>query len=138
VPRGIAVELFANVDNIGEWQPGLLAREQLDGAPGRAGAKARLRHRAGRDREVVVVETIVEYALPDTLVATYDMPGLHTRIANRFEELGPRRTRWTMDVEFRSAGLMKLVEWLIPKYFTYPMLQSMRRFKTFAEAARGR
>ena len=80
------------------------------------------------------METIVEHALPDTFVATYEMSGLSTRIANRFEELGPRRTRWSVHIEFRSAGLMKLVEWLIPQYFTYPTLQSMRRFKTFAEA----
>jgi carbon monoxide dehydrogenase subunit G len=48
VPRDRVVALFEDVENLKHWQPGFVSFEQVSGAPGQAGSKARLVYTMGK------------------------------------------------------------------------------------------
>jgi hypothetical protein len=132
LPRSVAVTLFENRSYRRLWQPTLLGYEPLSGSPARDGGRWRLRHRAGK-REISIIETVTTHAPPHEVTATYEMPGAWSRVENRFEEIGPSETRWSVESEFRCTGLMKVTAVLLPSLFKRQTMQSMQRFKEFAE-----
>ncbi len=132
LPRSVAVKLFENRSYRRQWQPSLLSCEPLSAPHARDGARWRLRQRAGK-REISIIETVTKHAPPHELTVTYEMPGAWSRVENRFEEIGPSETRWSVESEFRCKGLMRLTAVLFPKLFKRQTLQSMHRFKEFAE-----
>ena len=75
LPREQVVALFCSTDNLKHWQPDLLEHTLLEGEPGAVGAKTELRYRMGK-RELVMVETIQEVALPDHLRFVYEAKGV--------------------------------------------------------------
>jgi hypothetical protein len=132
LPRSVAVKLFENRSCRRLWQPTLVGYEPLSGSSARDGGRWRLRHRAGK-REIAIIETVTRHASPHEVTAIYEMPGAWSKVENRFEEIGPGETRWSVESEFRCRGLMKLTAVLLPRLFKRQTMQSMQRFKEFAE-----
>jgi len=132
LPRDRVVELFDDPDNLPKWQEGLVRFEPLEGTPGQPGARSRLVFQMGK-RRIEMIETITERDLPDVFSGTYDAKGVHNVVSNRFLELGPQRTRWESQNEFRFQGFMKLIGTLMKGSFPKQSLKYLQDFKAFAE-----
>ncbi len=137
LPRPRVIELFDNPANLSHWMKGLQAFEPLSGQPGQPGAKARLVFQMGR-RRMEMIETIVARNLPHEYTGTYEAPGVFNIVCNRFEELGPQRTRLISENEFQFRSLfMKVIGFLMKGAFPKQSLKYLADFKTFAESGPG-
>ncbi|MHB1319331.1 MAG: SRPBCC family protein [Anaerolineae bacterium] len=134
LPRERVIELFDNPENLAKWQPGLQSFEHLSGEPGRPGAKSRLVYKEG-GRHVEMVETIESRNLPDEFAAIYEAKGVWNVTKSHFEEVGPTKTRWFMENEFRLSGLMAVMAIFMRGSFPKQTQTEMGRFKAFAEGA---
>ncbi|MAS36706.1 MAG: hypothetical protein CL610_22065 [Anaerolineaceae bacterium] len=135
LPRQRVIELFDDPDSLQKWQPGLKSFEHLSGEPGQPGAKSKLVYDMN-GRKIEMIETITRRDLPDEFSGTYDAPGVHNVIVNRFYEAGPNQTRWVTENEFNFNNLlMRLMGMLMPGSFRKQTQQNMNDFKAFAESA---
>lgn len=131
LPRDEIIALFDDPDNLSKWQPGLQSFEHVSGEPGQPGAKSRLLYDEG-GRKIEMIETIIARDLPETFSATYEAKGVWNEIINQFlEEEG--QTRWVMDSDFRFSGFMLLMLVFMRGAFRKQTMQTMQRFKDFAE-----
>ncbi len=133
-PRETVVALFDNPDNLPKWQPDLLAIEPVQGVPGQPGAQCRLLYRMGK-RQVTLLETVLERALPERFLARYQTDRVDNRCDNRFIDEGSA-TLWRMECEFQFRGTLRLMA-LLPWLFRRQTRQSMAQFKAFAETHGG-
>lgn len=134
LPRDRVIELFDNPDHLRSWKPDLISFKHRSGEPGEVGATSEIYYKMGK-KKVEMIETIVERRLPDAISATYEAGRVWNKVDNHFSEVGPNRTRWTLDSEFRLKGIMKVVAKLMPGMFKKQSLTHMERFKAFAEQA---
>jgi len=132
LPRDKVVELFDDPQNMPKWQRGLQSFEPLEGTTGQPGARSKLVFQMGK-RRIEMIETITERNLPDVFSGTYDAKGVHNIVSNRFVEVGPDRTRWESENEFRFHGLMKVIGTLMKGAFPKQSLKYLQDFKAFAE-----
>jgi hypothetical protein len=132
VPRDRAVAAFTDVGGFTQWQPGLESYKLVKGRQAQKGARARLTQQAG-GRVIEMTETVESNTLPDALVTVYETDGVWNRSANRFIAESADTTRWVSDNEFRFTGFRRLLE-LLPGSFRKESLQTMERFKAFAES----
>ena len=132
LPRTRVIELFDNSDNMSKWQKGLISFEPISGDPGQPGATSKLVFQMGK-RRIEMIETITVRNLPEEFSGTYDAPGVHNVISNRFVELTPERTRWTSENVFEFKGFMKLMGVAMKGAFPKQSLKYMQDFKAFAE-----
>ena len=128
-PRETIAELFGNPDNLAYWQPGFLGITPIDGEAGRN----RLDYRHG-NRQVSLIETVSVDNLPDEYSATYESPGMRIEVKNRFEAIGPERTRWISENHGEVSGfMMRLITLIMPGCFRNQSFAYMENFKAFAE-----
>lgn len=134
LPRERVIELFDDPESLHRWQEGLTHFELESGSPGQPGARTRLVYDT-RGRRFELIETITVRDLPERFEGTYETPGMWNEVRNRFEELGPDRTRWTCDSEFRGQTLMmKALCLLAPGLFRKETRRMLEAFREFAEA----
>lgn len=133
-PIDEVIEKFDSTENLYKWQPSLKATEQLSGEPGQPGAKMKLIYDQ-RGRETAMVETITERNFPSAFSATYEAPGVVNPCANRFEDAGDGRTKWTMETEFRFSSFMALMSIFMRGAFPRETQKSMNQFKEWVESA---
>ena len=133
LPIDRVITLFDNPDNMKHWQPGLQSFEHISGTPGQVGAKSRLRYKMG-NREIEMIETILKRDLPHSFDGTYEAKGVYNVISNKFIPLGPNKTKWVTETEFKFSGFMKLMGWLMPGAFKKQSQQYLDKFKAFAES----
>jgi hypothetical protein len=126
------LELIRNPDNIAQWQPDVQSVELLVGERDQIGAKSRVVFEM-RGFRLEMVETIVEHSPPDLFSSVYEARGVRNRVENRFFEDGPEQTRWVMANSFKFSGLMSFVEIFLRDVVPSQNLESMNRFKSFAE-----
>lgn len=136
LPRGRAVELFLDPDNLAKWQPDLVSVEHISGdGPRDVGAKTRQIHKMG-GRDVEVIEIITAHNYPDEFSATYESDGVWNLIENRLLEASAERTHWVLQSELRcSSFVMRLMTIFLPGMFKKQTLTFMKRFKEFAESS---
>ena len=133
VSREKVGKLFGDPDNLAKWQPGFQSIEPMDVDPEIPHKRYRLNYVNGK-RKIVMIESVEVDALPDEYTAKYEAPGMEMRVKNRFEELGPEKTRWITDNEAQTSGfLMRLVGFLMPGCFKKESYKYMVNFKAFAE-----
>ena len=126
------IRLFEDPKNLGEWQEGFVNIEHLAGTPGENGAISRMVFDE-RNREIVMMETIIENSLPQRFAAQYEADGVHNININRFEPLGENQTRWMMDTTFTFSGFMRLMALFMRGAFKQQTQKTMQAFKEFAE-----
>lgn len=131
-PLEKVIELFDNPANMSKWQPGFISMEHLNGVPGQAGAKSKLKYKMGK-RDVEMIETIDHRDLPHAFHGTYETKGVYNIQKNFFCEIGPGKTKWISESEFKFSGLMKLIGWLMPGAFRKQSQKYLDLFKEFAE-----
>ena len=100
LPRKKVAELFDNPDNMKEWQKGFVSMEHISGEAGKSGAKSKLRYKM-KNREIEMVETILERNLPNEFTATYEAKGVWNRIVNEFHDTPEGHTKWITHQEFQ-------------------------------------
>ena len=132
LPRSRVVELFDSTENLYKWQRGLQSFEPISGEPGQVGAKSKLVFKMGK-RDMEMVETITTRELPGAFNGTYEAKGVFNVVNNRFIEVGPEKTRWESENEFRFSGFMKVIGFLMKGAFPKQSLKYMKDFKSFAE-----
>ncbi len=132
LPREKVAALFDNPENLKHWQPGFVSMKHLYGTPGEPGAKSQLNYDMGR-RKVEMIETLTSINMPEEFSATYEAKGVWNSIQNYFHEVGPDKTKWVTENEFRFSGFMKVMGLLMPGAFKKQSFQFMEYFKEFAE-----
>lgn len=133
LPRDRVIALFDDPDNLPKWQPGLYSFEHLSGEVGQPGARSRLLFDQNR-RRIEMIETITVRNLPDEFSGMYETKGVKNWVVNRFYEVGPRRTRWVSENEFRFCGLMAIMGFFMRGTFPKQTQEFMSYFKEFAES----
>ncbi|MFN8496941.1 MAG: SRPBCC family protein [Anaerolineae bacterium] len=132
-PRQRVLELIRNPDNLPKWQPGLLSVELISGEKDQVGAKSRVIYEM-RGIRLPVTETIIKHAPPDVFVSAYESRGVKNVSENRFFEDGPDATRWVLINDFRFTGFMSVMGLFFQDTVPKQTLESMKRFKAFAES----
>lgn len=133
VARERFIELFDDPNNLPKWQKGLLSFEHVSGERGQPGAKSKLVFAFGKGT-MEMIETITKRELPDEFNGTYEAPGVFNVVNNRFVEVGPQRTKWISDNEFRFTTLfMKIMGFIMKSSFPKQSMAFMLDFKAFAE-----
>lgn len=127
-------DLFGDHDNVKHWQPTLIRMEHVSGELRQQGAVHRLVHKMG-NREVEMIETLVDIKPPHRFVATYEADKVWNRFACEFSDNGNGTTHWHMRSEFQCSGIMRVMIWVAPGLFRKQSRQAMRDFKAFAESA---
>jgi len=133
LPLRKVLDLFENPDNMKDWQPSLKSVESISGEPGKPGAKATLVHQMGQ-REIEMVETILEKNLPDTFRATYEAQSVFNEVNNTFKSIDDKKTLWIMANTFKFSGLMAFIPLFLKGSFKKETSKNMQLFKQFAES----
>lgn len=131
-PRERVIELFDDPSNLKEWQQGFVSMELMKGTAGEVGSKHKLRYKMGK-RDIDMVETITQNALPELFSATYEAKNVFNSIDNHFEDLGDGRTRYWTKNEFKLSGLMALMGGLFSGTFKKQSQKYLNDFKHFVE-----
>lgn len=133
MPVDKIVELLNNPDNLYKWMEGLVSLEHLEGTPGKAGAKSKLKFKMG-NREIEMIETIQISNLPEELNAEYQADGTQNRVIVSLESLPGNKTRYITEQEFKfSNPFMKIMGFLMPGAFKKQSQKNLVAFKKFAE-----
>ncbi len=82
-----------------------------------------------------MTETVTRYNPPEDVSLHYSAKGVENSMTNHLTALQEGKTRWTADVEFKMAGMMKVMAFLMPKMFRTETEKTLKRFKEFAEGA---
>ena len=131
-PLEKVVALFSNPANFSEWMEGFQKYELIEGEEGKAGSKSKFSFKM-KNREVEMIETILENNLPKEFTVTYDAKGVHNIQTTRFIKIDDETTKYLAENEFQFKGLMKLMA-LMPGAFKKQTMKYMENFKKFAEA----
>ena len=132
-PISDVTAVFADKDQIPDWQRGFIRITERDGQPGADGSTAELVFN-NRGREMTMLETITENGLPHHFHGTYDVSGVHNVQRNFFKDLGDGRTLWRSESEFHfEKWPMKLMGTLMPGLFKKTSQRFMDDFKLWIE-----
>ncbi|GAA4274489.1 SRPBCC family protein [Aquimarina gracilis] len=132
LPRNEVVAKFDSEENIQHWQKGFVSMEHLSGEKGKTGATSKLTYKMGK-KEIEMIETITLLDLPEAMHLTFDAKNVYNIQENYFEELPNGNTKWISKNEFKFAGFMKLMGFLMPGAFKKQSYSYMEDFKAFAE-----
>ena len=133
-PLQIVADLFADPDNLSEYQDGFVRRQLVSGPAGEDGAVSKLYY-MNRGREMVLTETIVANRLPNSFEAHYHHKHMDNTLTTTFTALGENRTRYETEGEYVALrGLVpRLMARVFPGVFTKQAQRWLDNFKTFAE-----
>ncbi|MFN8474235.1 MAG: SRPBCC family protein [Anaerolineae bacterium] len=133
-PRQRVLDLIRNPDNFPKWQPGLVSVELISGEKDQVGSKSRVIYEM-RGIRLSVTETVIKHSPPDVFVSAYESRGVKNISENRFFEEGPDASRWVLINDFKFTGLMSVMGVFFKDMVPKQTLESMNRFKEFAESS---
>lgn len=135
-PLENVIALFDDPENWPKWRDGFVSAETLRGSAGSEGSQTKLVNRVG-GRNTEMIETVERKNLPSEMICIYEASGFWfgawNRVTNRFRELGPKRSEWQLESEFRCRGLVKVMSILMPRMFHDATLKEMNNFKAYVE-----
>lgn len=132
-PINEVVNLLNNPENSHVWMEGLQSVDILEGVHGKKGAKCKLKFLHG-NKEMEMIETILENDLPRRIVKTYDSKGVSNIIFTSLESIDGNKTKYISTQEFKMHGFMKVVAFLAPGMFKKQTKKILSNFKNFAES----
>ena len=124
---------FDDPKNMKRWMPTLESFESQSGTTGQIGAVSKLTFRED-GRSLTLLETITRRDEPNEFAGTYIANGVVNILDNKFVEMNPHQTQWTMDAEYKFTGFMGLVAPLMRKAIVKRTRLDMERFKSMVEA----
>ncbi len=133
-PLHVVADLFADPNNLSEYQDGFIRRELVSGAVGEDDAVSRLYY-MNRGREMELTETVVANCLPNSFEAHYHHKHMDNTLKTTFTAIGENRTRYDTDGEYLAfRGLVpRLMARLFPGVFAKQAQRWLDNFKRYAE-----
>lgn len=133
-PQAIVAELFADPDNLGEYQDGFVRKELISGQAGKKGAISKMYYKVGNN-DMELTETVIADKLPDHFEAFYHHKHMDNTMKCRFVPIDEENTRYESEFDYVR------ISWIVPKlmFFLFPGMfrkqgeKWMRQFKEFAE-----
>lgn len=127
------VAKFDNPEYMKEWMEGLVSFETFEGITGQVGAKSKLLFKMG-NKDMVMIETIVERNLPMEFSGTYEADGVWNFVSNKFEKIDDNTTKYSTFNEFKfTSPMMKVMGFLMPFMFKKQSMKYLEAFKKFVE-----
>ncbi len=115
------------------WQHGLVSVALQEGNWSEPGSKTELTYQMGK-RRITMIETVIHASNPRSFKAQYESKGVVNNNVNSFTSLGPGKTLWRQETEFKFTGFMRIIGLLFGSSFKKQTLQTMQAFKSFAES----
>ncbi|RMG27668.1 MAG: SRPBCC family protein [Bacteroidetes bacterium] len=133
-PQAQVAALFADPQNLGEYQDGFQKKVLLSGQMGQDGAVSKMYYSDGK-RSMELTETITANRLPDSFEASYHHKHMDNTMKCRFIPLGETKTRYEYEFEYTRVSwvLPKLIFMFFPGMFRRQGEKWMRQFKAFVE-----
>lgn len=134
-PYKKVASLFADTDNLKEWQDGFNKKELISGAEGENGAISKIYLTQGK-RDMELVETIVDTQLPHSFEAHYHHKHMDNTLKTFFIPINDTQTEYKTEGEYTRINwvLPKLMAILFPSMFRKQAYKWMENFKRFAES----
>lgn len=143
LPRQQVVLLLSDPELLPMWLRGLVRHEPVDGVHGRVGTISRVVLRMG-EQEMEASETITRREPADVRGLSVDdfvqfdreivAEGMWSITRDRLTEIGPARTLWASENEYRFDHLpMRMVSPFMRGAFRTQSRQHMQDFRAFAE-----
>ena len=132
--RAKVVEIFANPDNLKEYQDGFIKKELQSGNEGEVGAISKMFYKNGR-HNIELTETITKNELPDSFEASYHHKHMDNTMKCNFVAINENRTRYEYEYEYTRINwvMPKLMAILFPGMYRKPAEKWLRQFKEFVE-----
>ncbi|WP_343488232.1 SRPBCC family protein [Allomuricauda sp. d1] len=133
-PKSLVAELFADPNNLKEYQDGFQRKELVSGQIGQDGAVSKMYYKHGK-REMELTETITVNRLPESFEAIYHHEHMDNTMKCTFVSIGDNKTRYEYEVDYvRMSWVMpRLMAILFPSVYRKQIEKWMRQFKEFAE-----
>ncbi|MFT5892065.1 MAG: hypothetical protein ACI9Y7_002174 [Dokdonia sp.] len=126
--------LFADTNNLKEWQDGFQKKELISGAEGENGAISRIQL-SQEKRDMELVETIIDNQPPHFFEATYHHKHMDNTLKTSFIPINDTQTEYKTEGEYTRINwvLPRLMAILFPSMFRKQAYKWMKNFKQFAE-----
>ncbi|MEP0262534.1 SRPBCC family protein [Dokdonia sp.] len=133
-PYKKVASLFADTNNLKEWQDGFTKKELISGSEGENGAISKIYLTQGK-RDMELVETIVDNQLPHSFEAHYHHIHMDNTLKTSFISINDTQTEYKTEGEYTRISwvLPKLMALLFPSMFRKQAYKWMENFKHFAE-----
>ncbi|MCO8274188.1 SRPBCC family protein [Actinoplanes sp. TRM 88003] len=141
--RERVAQLLADPAVMPSWLRGLVVHEPVSGEHGQVGTRSRVVLQMGQQEfecteTITLREPVDLHQIPSGVVVRFEREivgqGMWNAARERLTEIGPGKTLWESENEYRFSGLMmRLVGLLMPGTFRKQSLQHMRDFEAFAE-----
>ena len=133
-PQKKVAELFANPENLKEFQDGFIRKELISGEEGKDGAVSKMYYKYGRN-EMELTETITANRLPDTFEASYHHKHMDNTMKCTFIPLSDNQTRYEYEFEYTRINwfMPRLIAILFPGMYRRQGEKWMKQFKEFGE-----
>lgn len=127
-------ELFADPNNLKEYQDGFIKKELISGKEGEVGAVSKMFYKHG-NHEMELEETITKNDLPNTFEASYHHKHMDNTMKCNFTALDENITKYEFEYEYTRIDwiMPRLMSILFPGMYTKPAEKWLRQFKEFAE-----
>jgi hypothetical protein len=127
-------ELFANPDNLKEYQDGFIKKELISGEKGKVGAVSKMFYKHGK-HDMELIETITKNELPHSFEASFHHIHMDNTMKCNFVALGEKKTKYEFEYEYTRINwiMPKLMAILFPSMYRKPAEKWLRQFKEFAE-----
>jgi len=134
LPVSKVTQLFADPNNLKEYQEGFISKELLEGIEGQNGAISLLKYKQGKG-VMKLTETIVDNSLPDYFIGHYHHTHMDNIMHCRFISLGENKTLYESEIEYTvfRGFLPKMMGFLFPSMFKNQVQKWLESFKLFAE-----
>ncbi|WP_106795158.1 SRPBCC family protein [Aquimarina sp. Aq78] len=127
-------ELFANPDNLKEYQDGFIKKELISGEKGKVGTVSKMFYKHGK-HDMELIETITKNELPHSFEASYHHKHMDNTMKCNFIALSENKTKYEFEYEYTRINwiMPKLMAILFPSMYRKPAEKWLRQFKEFAE-----
>ena len=128
------VSLWDDVQCFAEWQDGFVSIALLSGKHNTKGAQSKILISGKHDIELL--ETIIEYNLPEVKKALYEHKHMTNTQTSRFVSMDSNKTQYISEVEYTQFNgmMIKLMAFLFPSKFKQQSQKWMDQFKDFCES----
>lgn len=133
-PVELVAQLFADPNNLKEYQEGFVKKELVSGNNGEDGAVSKMYYENGKHK-MELTETITSNRLPNSFEAFYHHIHMDNTMKCTFTALDEKTTRYETEVVYTRINwvMPRLMAILFPGMYKKPARRWMNNFKTFAE-----
>ena len=133
-PIDAVAQLFADPENLKEYQDGFIRKELITGNSGESGAVSQMYYKMG-NREMELTETIIANRLPNEFQASYHHRHMDNTMKCLFTPVSENQTRYDTEIEYTAfrGFIPKMVATLFPGVFKKQVQRWLDNFKVFAE-----